>query len=224
MADSYYGIYGGIVETNDDGEGVLQVQVPALFPGGEAVPARPALPYGVLFLPEVGSKVWVQFEGGEPTLPVWTGVQQLGAEWTPDPAPPTARVLRSLTDQRVALDDSPGSEGIALLFGGRSHTVRLTDSGVTVEHEAGHSVVVDDSTVTVDYGQGGPTIVLEQTKVTISMGPSSVTLDPASVTVQAPIVKLGIAAGAVLRAGLDTGIGNLGAPVPLLPGNPMVKA
>src|SRR4051812_8575714 len=105
MADPYYGVYGGGVDTNDAGQGGLGVRVPAVFPGGEVIEARPCLPYGVLFLPESGDKVWVQFEGGEPTLPLWTGVQQTGDAWPDDPAPPGARTLRTPSDHRLVLDD-----------------------------------------------------------------------------------------------------------------------
>ena len=52
MADRYHGVYGALVDGNDAGEGVLSVTIPAVFPAGEAVQARPCLPYGVLFLPE----------------------------------------------------------------------------------------------------------------------------------------------------------------------------
>lgn len=211
MADGYFGIYAASVTANDDGAGVLRVKVPSLFPAGEAVVARPALPYGVLFLPEVGSKVWVQFEGGEPTLPVWTGVDQLDDEWDTDPAPPSARVLRSLSDQRVVLDDTSGSEGVSVLHGGKAHAVRLDDAGVAVQHDAGHSLTLSSSSVTIEVGQA--TVAVEAAKVTISLGGSSVEVGPAGITATGPTVRLGGAVAPVVRAGVDMGVGNLGAPV-----------
>jgi hypothetical protein len=211
MADGYFGIYAAAVTANDDGGGVLQVKVPSLFPNGEAVAARPALPYGVLFLPEVGSKVWVQFEGGEPTLPVWTGVHQLDDEWDTDPAPPAARVLRSRTDQRVVLDDTSGSEGVSVLHGGKAHAVRLDAAGVVVEHDAGHRLTLSSSSVTIEVGQAK--VVVETGTVTISLGASSLEVGPAGITVKGPVVQLGGAVAPVVRAGVDIGVGNLGAPV-----------
>ncbi len=195
MAGSYFAIYSGLVTANGAGGGVLEVQVPAVYPGGETLEARPALPYGVLFLPEVKSKVWVQFEGGEPTLPVWTGVHEPAGDWPTDSTAPDARVLRSLTEQRIVLDDTGGSEAVLLLFGGRAHAVRLTQSGVVLEHDSGHAVTLEDSTVEVAHSAG-----------------ASVVLDGSGVSVKGTAVRLGPGTVPVIRVG-DSGVGNLGAPV-----------
>jgi Type VI secretion system/phage-baseplate injector OB domain len=222
MADSYYGVYGALVDANDTGEGVLRVKVPAVYPGGEVLDARPCLPYGVLFLPEVGEKVWVQFEGGDPTLPLWTGVHQVGDAWPTAPGPPTARLLRSATDHRIVLDDD--APAVAVRYGGKAHAVTLTATAVTIEHDAGHAVTLEQGKVTVALAAGGPSVVLEQGSATVSLGPSSVKLDPSSVTVSGPLVKLGGATAPVVRAGVDIGVGNLGAPVVMTPGQIQVLA
>jgi hypothetical protein len=230
MADRYYGVYGALVDGNDAGEGVLSVTVPAVFPAGEVVQARPCLPYGVLFLPEKDDKVWVQFEGGEPTLPVWTGVQQIGDAWPTDPGPPTARMLRSLKDHRLTLDDD--APAVEMRFGGKKHAVSLTDSAVTVTHDAGHAVTLEQGKVSITFASSGPTVKLEQSSVTVSLGGSSVKLeqssatvslggssvklDPSSVTVNGLLVKLGSASAPVIHA-TDMGVGNLGAPVTITP-------
>ena len=214
MADRYYGVYGALVDGNDAGEGVLSVTVPAVFPAGEVVQARPCLPYGVLFLPEKGDKVWVQFEGGEPTLPVWTGVQQIGHAWPTDPGPPTARMLRSLTDHRLTLDDD--TPAVEMRFGGKKHAVSMTDPAVTVTHDAGHAVTLEQGKISIAFAAGGPTVVLQQNSVTVSLGGSSVKLDPGSVTVSGPLVKLGGGRNPVICA-TDIGVGNLGAPVTITP-------
>ena len=80
MPDKYFGKYSGLVVDNMDPEqlGQLRVSVPAIFPEDELMLARPALPYGIFFVPEVGTKVWVEFEGGDTGLPIWTGVQSVG--------------------------------------------------------------------------------------------------------------------------------------------------
>jgi uncharacterized protein involved in type VI secretion and phage assembly len=73
-----YGKYRGKVVDNQDPDhrGMLQVTSPAT----EHKPmwAMPCVPYagkdrGMLFLPEVGTQVWVEFEAGNPNCPIWSG-------------------------------------------------------------------------------------------------------------------------------------------------------
>jgi len=86
MADKCYGKYTGIVEDNRDGDhqGKLQVRVPTIFGEDEVVEARPALPYGFFFVPETGAKVWIEFEGGDTSHPLWTGLKYVPGEWPPE--------------------------------------------------------------------------------------------------------------------------------------------
>lgn len=75
----YFGKYRGtVVDTDDDtGRGRLQVAVPAVL-GELKTWAMPCVPYagdgvGFYSLPKPGSGVWVEFEGGDPSFPIWTG-------------------------------------------------------------------------------------------------------------------------------------------------------
>ena len=77
---SFYGKFRGTVSTNDDPQrmGRLQALVPAVWgnaPGPWAMPCVPmaGLNAGVFAVPPVGAGVWVEFEGGDPTLPIWAG-------------------------------------------------------------------------------------------------------------------------------------------------------
>lgn len=76
-----YGKYRGKVLANNDPEhrGRLRVTCPAL---GEEEDddlwAMPCVPYagkdrGLVFLPEPGTQVWVEFEAGDPSVPIWSG-------------------------------------------------------------------------------------------------------------------------------------------------------
>src|SRR5262245_18722840 len=81
---TFPGLYVGRVEKVED-LGRVQVSVPAIF--DQTTPeafvwARPCFPYGHFFVPEVGDKVLVAFEPGEPTAPVWFGI------WYPSGAVP----------------------------------------------------------------------------------------------------------------------------------------
>ena len=75
----YFGKYRGTVVGNVDPlqRGRLQVLVPTLL-GVEASWAMPCVPYagdgvGFYFLPELGTSVWVEFEAGDISYPIWSG-------------------------------------------------------------------------------------------------------------------------------------------------------
>lgn len=75
----FYGKYRGKVADNKDplGIGRIQAVVPAIAP--EAINwAMPCAPYagpqvGFFMIPPVGANVWIEFEGGNPDYPIWSG-------------------------------------------------------------------------------------------------------------------------------------------------------
>jgi hypothetical protein len=73
----YGGVYRATVMDNLDPSqsNHLQVQVPDVL-GTDAVWAAASSSLGLVSeLPVVGTGVWVQFDGGDPSHPEWTGVQ-----------------------------------------------------------------------------------------------------------------------------------------------------
>jgi len=71
----YFGLYRGFVANNVDplSQRRVRVQVPAVF-GDSALWAVPCGAAGAAATPTIGSTVWVAFEAGDPSLPVWLGV------------------------------------------------------------------------------------------------------------------------------------------------------
>jgi hypothetical protein len=141
MAAGYFGKYSGIVADNLDPEnlGRLQVKVPTIFTPDEVVMARPALPYGVFFVPEPGDKVWIEFEGGDTGLPLWTGVQYVAGEW-PDEGkanPPQKRVIKTPSGHVMVFNDKGGEEGIVIF----SNTRVIIRSIGTVEIDAPNVII-----------------------------------------------------------------------------------
>ena len=70
-------VYRAVVDENHDPQrrGRLQVSVPSLGVSSTwAEACLPPVPMVLLALPTAGSTVWVQFENGDRTRPVWTGV------------------------------------------------------------------------------------------------------------------------------------------------------
>ena len=236
MPDQYFGVYSGVVKDNSDPDklGCLQVSVPSIFPEDEVMPARPALPYGVFFVPEVDALVWIMFEGGRPGLPLWIGVQNVSATAMAeaDADPPEKRVIKTASGHVVLLNDVSGSEGIEIKDGVNGHAVTFDQKGVKIVDGAnGHELEMSSSGATlkasgheVVLGSSGVT-VKTQTGAKVELTTSGVTVQsPGTVEVKGSLIKLADGVLPVARVG-DQGIGNLGAPVVILPpGNPKVLA
>lgn len=74
--NEHYGIYRGLVVDANDPENLarLRVQVPQLFGSAATDWAWPVLPVQGTALPKIGGPVWVSFEGGDITKPIWLGI------------------------------------------------------------------------------------------------------------------------------------------------------
>ena len=76
----YYGKYRGIVKDVLAGDdlGKLDVTVPDVYGTQVSRVAMPCVPFagkqhGLVSLPEKGDGVWVEFEQGDSSHPIWTG-------------------------------------------------------------------------------------------------------------------------------------------------------
>jgi hypothetical protein len=116
----FYGKYRGKVENNLDPQqqGRLQVSCPAVFGDGSLAWAMPCAPFagpgvGFFALPPVGANLWVEFEGGDPDYPIWSGCFWGIGEAPALPAVEQMHVIKtaSLT---LTLSDLPGIGGFTL--------------------------------------------------------------------------------------------------------------
>ncbi|MGH9884442.1 MAG: phage baseplate assembly protein V, partial [bacterium] len=142
LESQYYGKHRGVVIANDDPQqlGRLRVWVPSLFPTDDASqPAQddltvtdwawPCLPFGgapdqgFFFVPEVGSKVWVEYEEGNLDSPIWVGTfwsAPGGTTEIPTEAKamennePKRRVIRTSSGHVLEFCDIDGKESITL--------------------------------------------------------------------------------------------------------------
>ena len=114
LRNRYFGKYRGLVASSTPDptlRGRVQVQVPAVL-GTATVWAMPCVPYagkdvGVHMLPPAGAGVWVEFEAGDPSYPIWSGCYWAQGDIDPTDAVPSVKFIRT---DRVSLriDDLKG--------------------------------------------------------------------------------------------------------------------
>lgn len=123
----FYGKYRGLVVDNRDPllRGRLKVQVPQVL-GTSEVWALPCVPYagqgvGFFALPKTDTAVWVEFEAGDASYPIWTGTLWALGDLDPLEAVPEVKFLK--TDKfTLKIDDLIGE--------------------ITIENQAGSQVVI----------------------------------------------------------------------------------
>lgn len=139
----FFGKYRGKVENNIDPMqlGRIQVSVPAVLGEGRMSWAMPCVPYagngvGFFAIPPNDANVWVEFEGGSPDYPIWSGCFWGIGEVPALPALAEIKVLK--TDAgTITMNDLPGI------------------GGITIETTTGMKVVINALGIEINNGQGG---------------------------------------------------------------------
>ena len=114
--ERYYGKYRGIVTDNEDprGLGRIRARVPEVLGDVETGWALPCAPYagdgsGQFTVPSPGAGVWIEFEAGNVSRPIWAGCWWgdggLPADESGATATPPVKILKSEQGMMVALDD-----------------------------------------------------------------------------------------------------------------------
>lgn len=161
-----YGKYAGKVTDNQDSQnlGRVKVSVPAIFLG-EQKWAMPCVPYagpqvGFYFIPPVGAGVWVEFEGGDVSRPIWVGCFWGTGELPPDATAPEVHVLAS-EKATLILDDS--GDGVITAKNSQDAKVEIaadvTSDAGGATHTVGSSGVVSESSPgKIEVGSSGVTV------------------------------------------------------------------
>jgi uncharacterized protein involved in type VI secretion and phage assembly len=162
LRSRYFGKYRGVVADNADptARGRLQVRVPAVL-GELAVWAMPCVPYagagvGFYCLPEPEAGVWVEFEAGDPSFPIWVGCFWADDE-LPDENDAAIKVLRTEATT-LRIDDG---EQIVLVSTDAGAELELSDE---VRSEAGGAKVTVGSNAVSSTGGSA----------SVDVGPSAV--------------------------------------------------
>ncbi|MGN6105671.1 MAG: phage baseplate assembly protein V [Kofleriaceae bacterium] len=153
------GKYRGKVTQVGTGEhlGQIKAVIPSLFGATETVWIDPVVPfagtrYGFAFLPEVDDGVWIEFEEGDSSRPLWSGFFW-GRDQMPAAATDRVRVLATKHGHQVVLDDERDE--------------------LRLEHGRGPSIVIDEEKITLRVG--GKTLVLDEHGLTVNDGALEVT-------------------------------------------------
>jgi hypothetical protein len=213
---TFTGKYRGKVVDNIDPLmlGRLIVLAPAVseFPLSWAMPCVPyaGRNVGIFALPPIAANVWIEFEGGDPNYPIWTGCFWGDGEAPAKPAVPTTKVLKTETVTLeindlltsvslevltpagpVKLDQGP--DGIALNIGATSLKITLQGvdlamppSTLSVGPEGislkNDSASADVTPASVSLKNGATNINLSPASIEIKNGAASVALTPVTVS------------------------------------------
>lgn len=153
----FFGKYRGTVANNMDPlqQGRVQVSVPAVLGDGSLSWAMPCVPYagdgvGFFAIPPTGANVWVEFEGGDPDYPIWSGCFWGTGEVPAMPALPLMKVFKTDT-ATITLDDTPGAGGITIeTVSGMK--IDFTIAGIEISNGQGGAIKFTGPQVSVNNG------------------------------------------------------------------------
>jgi uncharacterized protein involved in type VI secretion and phage assembly len=166
-AQRFLGKYRGTVVNNVDPmlRGRLLVSVPdvlGMTPSSWAEACVPLAgptgpPMGSYFVPPIGAGVWVEFEQGDPSYPIWVGCRWGAASDVPTlahaglPISPNI-VLQTAGQNTLVISDLPGPTGGIMLKSATGATLIVNDTGIYIQNGKGASIVMTGPTVNVNMG------------------------------------------------------------------------
>jgi Type VI secretion system/phage-baseplate injector OB domain len=167
----YYGKYRGRVTRNDDRRnlGRLRAIVPDVLGTVESGWAMPSVGFaapgaGTFMVPPQGARVWIEFEAGDVSKPIWSGCWWAAAKLPQgtdgQPVKPQVKLLRSEQGLRISFDDAEQTLSIGDADGNNLVSIAVKDGQVTIKatkkiviaapaielvDRAGHAAVHGDS-------------------------------------------------------------------------------
>ena len=160
----YLGKYRGLVLDNVDPmeTGRILVQVPDVSNIIPSTWATPCLPYagiqsGMYVVPEIGSKVWIEFEQGNPDYPIWVGcfwgsVAEVPALALATPPAVPQIMLQTPLQNTLMISDMPGPTGGILLKATTGALISISDTGIIISNGQGGTILMEGPSVTINEG------------------------------------------------------------------------
>jgi uncharacterized protein involved in type VI secretion and phage assembly len=162
--NKYFGKHRGMVVNNVDPMqiGRLMVEVPDLmqaFPSTWAMPCFPVTgkQMGFWSIPQIGTGVWVEFEGGSLEYPIWSGCWYGTAAEVPvlalaTPPPLSSFVMQTAAQAMFQISDLPGPTGGILLKTATGAMIMINEVGITISNGQGATIVLSGPAVTINAG------------------------------------------------------------------------
>jgi Type VI secretion system/phage-baseplate injector OB domain len=171
QADRFYGKYRAVVANTSDPLqlGRIQVTVPEVLGETQSGWALPCAPYGgpqcgFFAIPPVGAGVWVEFEAGDPSRPIWVGTWWGTGDVPTDesgaPAETTTKILRSDLGLVVSLDDSKSTVTLSDSVGTNLMRIKVTEG--TVEVKSAVKVVLEAPLINHGQSANHPAVFGDQ--------------------------------------------------------------
>ena len=226
----FYGKYRGLVTDNVDPLTLarIKVNVPAV-PGTADMWALPCVPYadgkgetpvGFHMIPPKGAHVWVEFEGGDPSNPIWTGCY-----WEPDvfqdpktinkKEPPRIKIIKTMHSDFIIDDtDEKTAGGITLQVDEKAAktkvVMRFYKEGVLIETGV-CTVTMNPIEKKTELKVSGTRITMTEQAIEMKTGKVTIDADQTidvkagqAITVKAGSdLKLEASANATLKAGAN---------------------
>jgi uncharacterized protein involved in type VI secretion and phage assembly len=152
VRNRFYGKYRGTVTEIDRSTLRIKAKVPAVLQHQQTGWCMSCVPYagkdvGFAFLPEIGSGVWIEFEGGDVSKPIWTGCYWRTDE-QPKDATPQVKVIVTKSKHKILLDDA---EGTITITDDLDNKITLDAAGIVLER-GGKKVKISDAQVSINDG------------------------------------------------------------------------
>lgn len=192
----FLGKYRGTVLDNIDplGLGRILASVPAV-PAMVLNFANPCVPYagpevGFFAIPPIGANVWIEFEAGDPSYPIWSGCFweeleiPLALELSPED-PSLVKVFRS-DFCTLMFNDTPGEGGITLSVIDPAVavpvTMTFTSAGLEINTGVSNVLINPEEGITAEVGE----VVVTMTEEAIAAEAPEVNVT-ANVSVEGPV-------------------------------------
>ena len=167
----FYGKYRGTVTDNSDPEslGRIRAQVPEVLGDVQTGWALPCVPFagegaGLYTVPSPGANVWIEFEAGEVSHPIWSGgwwgEGQLPRAKGGKVAAPPIKIMRSESVLMVTLDDEDQTITLSDQNGGNHITLAVGQGQVKIKGAG--KIVIEAPEIELVENASHPLVLGEQ--------------------------------------------------------------